>query len=457
MEDWIRQVGGREMWKNLIDRSLLERGTTVAVAVSGGRDSITLLALLHEHRQELDIRVCCVHVCHHIRENAEQDALAVQSFCRDRDIPFRRYDVDVLEAGKEISHCVEAAARTLRYRAFEECMKSGFADCVAVAHTADDVAETVLFNLIRGSGTGGASAMKPVLRLPSGNVIRPFYRASRAGVAALSRALELPICEDETNADLCYSRNRLRAQVLPALEQAHPGAVRNLLAFSERMGEIDAFLRRCAEGYLRNGCLSTRVPKACLPYALRIALADLGVRQNVTGKHVAAVANLLDLNAPLGKFVNLPDGVVARVDRVNGPAGAPERCIRLERPAPGNPPAFRENYRRAASRGEVEGTGFRITISENIVPGGLYGGADCIPESAVFRFPEPGDLFRKFGGGTKKLCDWFTDRKIPRDIRPRTPVLADGKRILAVFPYAVSEDLRLQPGAKPVCFLTSFL
>ena len=439
------------MWKFLQKQTLIVRGDRVAVAVSGGRDSVTLLAALRECRAELGIELSCVHVCHHLRPHAAADAGAVEALCAEWDVPFYRYDVRARSFARKNGLSLEAAARKLRYERFDAHLKAGLADKIAVAHTADDAAETALFNLVRGAGTGGWCAMRDVLPLAHGVVVRPFLEIFRSQVAAYWQEHRLPVWEDETNSDLAFSRNRIRSQALPALEQAHPGATGNILAFSRRMRELDDYLGETVDLFEEDGCISLMTPPALRYYAVRRVLRRLDGAADLSERCAKAVSRLFD-DPVTGRRVQLPHGAVAVVTHCAGREIAGRvRCVRVYRPT------TRTDFERPFEPGREETVvtkRYRIAVRYGEPSAALYGAAERIPAGSVFRYPRPGDTFRKFGGGTKKLCDWFTDRKIPREERDTVPVLACGSRILAVLPYAVSEDLRVAAGDAVVNFDT---
>ena len=424
---------------------LIGKGDRIAAAVSGGRDSMALLGALLLLRTELSLDLSCVHVVHGLRENGEADADAVEAFCREREIPFFRYRADVPGLLAEESLSVEAAARRLRYRIFDEHLGRGFCDKIAIAHTEEDFAETVLFHLIRGTGTGGLCAMRPSVARPRGEWIRPLFQVSRSEVAVFCSGHGLPVREDETNRDRTYSRNRLRLDAFPALEAAHPGATANLLAFARRMAGLDAFLEESARPYVGQDHIRADIPRPLLPYALRLVLGRGEGTEGLTERHISAAEKLLADGVP-GDRISLPHRRVLLLEREKD--GTSERRLRIaeESDFVRKPDGFYSESLpfRAGTLNLAELT---ICVGEEKSAGALAANAGAIPQDAVFRFPRAGDRIRPFGmKGTKSLGDFFTDRKISADTRRKTPVLASGNRILAVLPAAISEELRIREG-----------
>lgn len=202
---------------------LLEGATGVVVGVSGGLDSMTLLHLMCFGAAAPAIPVRAAHIDHRMRPGSGTDAEWVASACAEWGV-----ECDVHRAAEPVT--AEAAGRALRYRCFEEARTRLHPGAVTMtAHTADDQAETVLFRAARGSGPRGLSAIRP-RRLPA--VVRPLLPFRRAELEAFAREREIPFRDDPTNRDPRWTRNRLRHQVLPALEEAVPGAARALAALA---------------------------------------------------------------------------------------------------------------------------------------------------------------------------------------------------------------------------------
>ena len=203
---------------------LLDPATGAVVGVSGGLDSMTLLHLMRFGAAAPPIPVRAIHIDHHMRPGSGTDAEWVASKCAEWGV-----ECDVHRAAEPVT--TEAAGRALRYRCFEDARTRLHPGAVTMtAHTADDQAETVLFRAARGSGPRGLSAIRP-LRPPA--VVRPLLPFWRAELEAFAREREIPFRDDPTNRDPRWTRNRLRHQVLPALEEAVPGAARALAALAD--------------------------------------------------------------------------------------------------------------------------------------------------------------------------------------------------------------------------------
>jgi tRNA(Ile)-lysidine synthase len=196
--------------------SMVHAGDRIAVAVSGGADSIALLRLLEELRSSLGVTLCVVHFNHQLRLNdSDTDERFVASLARERAHTFIAGRADVAALAKQHRWNLEDAARRLRYDFFAKIIANGAATRVATAHTVDDQAETVLARLIRGTGLTGLGSIYPV----RGNVIRPLLEVRRAHLRTYLTAIKQKWCEDATNADTRRLRARVRQRLLPEMER----------------------------------------------------------------------------------------------------------------------------------------------------------------------------------------------------------------------------------------------
>jgi tRNA(Ile)-lysidine synthase len=220
----------------LRERALLDDARHVLVACSGGPDSQVLLHVLAALAPELGITLSAASVNHGLRPGAEADVALAGDLANELGVPFHALTVDV-GAGASL----QAQAREARYRALLACAAQHGAQCVAVGHTLDDQAETVLERLLRGTGIDGLAAIEP--RRADG-VIRPFIDAPRRLVRAYATAVGLVVANDPSNANPRFLRVRLRAQVLPALSAENPRVAQHLAALAEDARELRQLVAR---------------------------------------------------------------------------------------------------------------------------------------------------------------------------------------------------------------------
>lgn len=211
------------------EQQLIAAGDRVAVAVSGGADSMALLRLLLEARQELGMVVSVAHFNHRIRGvEADQDEQFVRSVAQQFDLQFHSGSGDVPAHAQEKKLSLETAARELRHAWFATLLQEGCADKIATAHTEDDQAETVLMRVIRGTGTRGLAGIAPWQK--DKGLIRPLLPVTRKEIENYLQHLGQPWREDQSNQDLRHSRNRIRHDLLPLLQRDYNPAVRETLA-----------------------------------------------------------------------------------------------------------------------------------------------------------------------------------------------------------------------------------
>lgn len=416
------------------------KGDKVIVACSGGADSMCLLSLLMQKQKETDFELVVLHVNHNIRDKeADRDEQFVREFCEKNNLKFTCTAVKALEYAKKYAKSVEQSARELRYEEFRKTLEKEKANKIAVAHHKDDQAETILMHIFRGSSIKGASGMASV----SGNIIRPLLDFSRKDIEEYNKQNKVPSVEDSTNSDVNYRRNFLRHQVLPEVEKIYPGAVNALCEFAKRCKIDDDFIEsQVPVALLKAGKTEVKIMQEAdeKPVAVKIrlikkAFEKIGVFADIEQKHLRAVLELFKMKS--GASVSLPcslygvkvyDGVVISKKKI--------KEKQTEKPF---------------VLGEVDFKGFgqiyAINITDKQDPefgdGNHYLDLAKIPFSAVWRTRKDGDLFTKFGSGTKKLNDYFTDKKVERALRDQIPVLAVGNKILAVAGMDISENVKI--------------
>jgi tRNA(Ile)-lysidine synthase len=270
-------------------------------AVSGGLDSMCLLCFLTAWCGAHGGTVTAAHFNHRLRAEADRDEAFVRDFCAARGIPFVRGEGDTLALAERDGLTVEEAARRLRYDFLDRAARETGCHWIFTAHHADDNAETVLLNLIRGSGSRGLRGI-PAVR---GNIARPFLELSRAELAAYAAAHHLPHVEDETNGDpAAAARNLLRLRVMPALREVNPRAVENIGRTAAILAREDEALDRWAaaltaaaretDGGVRmpGGTLAAAPDAVAHRAALDLLERACGHRRDLTAADAAAVVDL---------------------------------------------------------------------------------------------------------------------------------------------------------------------
>ena len=412
----------------------------VAAAVSGGSDSMALLSLLISSPKKYGAEVVAINVEHGIRgESSLSDSAFVKKFCDDNGVTCISYSVNAAEYAKTNKLSVEQAARILRYRCFEDAIKSGKCDVVATAHHALDNLESVLFNLFRGTGLKGVCGILP--RYDGGKIVRPLLKITKAEITEYISENDIPYVTDETNFCDDYTRNFLRLNIIPEIKKIFPDAERSAARFCELVSEDEDYLSSLSAAAIKteNGkaYLSADLPKPVFGRAEIAALKLLGVKKDWEKVHIDDAFALTKKET--GKSVNLLCGIVARREYDYVVFEKAE-----ETPRSGGMPS---PVLFAAGEWVFADKTLKIEIINKAgtdLKSGLFLAEEKVPANAVIRTMEPGDEFTKFGGGTKKLCDYLTDKKIPEPMRITLPIVAAGSDVLAIFGVAVSDKVKAE-------------
>ena len=417
------------------------QGARVLCAVSGGLDSMCLLDFMV--RQE-EFSVIAAHFNHRLRgENADRDERFVRDVCAARGIPFVSGDGDTRALAEREGLTVEEAARRLRYAFLEQMARSYRCGAILTAHHADDNAETMLLNLVRGTGSAGLAGIPPA----RGNVCRPFLQITRAELQEYAAAHDIPHVEDETNTDPdAAARNLLRQSVIPVLRQLNPRFAENMARTASILQAENEALEALAKdladqaGELPEGVtipcmLLTEAPEAVAERTvLRLMAQAAGHRKDLTAAHVTAVLDLARGNRT-DLEVSLPYGLTARRKKYSL-----ELTRRALRPVP---------VALALNAGADFG-GVRVRVSDRPEPEAL---PMWLPEGAVMAVTSwrPGDRLRLPGSrgsrSFKRLC---ADRGLTPEERDLLPVLRVGDAPAADPLFGVHADFAPRSGERTV-------
>jgi tRNA(Ile)-lysidine synthase len=420
----------------------------VLVAVSGGSDSIGLLAILSALRRRLEIDLVVGHVNHRLRgADSDRDEQCAAAAAARAGVPLVRADLgDRLRGAANL----EARARELRYRALHR-LASG-ADCsrIATGHTRDDQAETVLLRLIRGSGIGGLAGIEPVR---ADGVMRPLLDCARSDVEAYVRAVGHPYRSDASNADQRFLRARVRHTLLPLLTELNPAVVDNLARLATMSAAEKTIVQQWSADQLRDlQCdgeldlerLRTRPPEL-QGHIIRAWLLGSGVDADaLTARHVDAVTRLARGDAPSGQ-TRLRNAVVARrygrLYRARASSGEPSSAHALP---PGAIAIMPGGWRIEALPFEGRQPGRPVTAD-------LWSAvcdATALSEDLLVRTARVGERVQPLGlgGRHRKLSDLFIDRKVPAAERKTYPVVSYHEEIVWVPGVVRTELLRVRAG-----------
>ena len=472
--------------RNALRRSGLSPGARLVVAVSGGPDSLALLHSLKRLQGKTALELHGAHLDHGLRgEASAADARFVAQTFRALSIPLTSGSADVEAYRARRSMSLEEAAREVRYDFLARVATEQDADAVALGHTAADQVETVLMHIVRGSGLAGLAGMEPSVRrsiaphirhsCASGNpfpesctvggtellLVRPLLAIVREDTLAYCEALGLEPRLDESNRSPLMTRNRVRMDVMPLLEELNPQVRNALLRLSrvarQQISHLDEQLASLPPGAMRVEAGTVTLDRslvATLPAAVRLHLLRLAVataRGDLDGIYQAHLDRMDGMLAgSASRTADLPGGLAFSVgyDEATltfGPPPQPDMPPPLTRAHPLNVP------------GETAAEGWLVTAhiapahDETPPDGALTARLDpgLAGEPLSLRPRQPGDRFQPLGmTGRKKLKDFLIDEKVPRAHRDRIPLLVTPRGIAWVPGHRVAEWAKLPPGAQ---------
>ena len=424
--------------------ALIPPGGGVLCALSGGADSMYLLCRLLDGRERYGWTVQAAHLNHGLRETAGRDENFVRSWCARHSVPLTVGTADAATFAARESLGVEEAGRTLRYAFLEETARQEGLALIATGHHAGDNAETVLMNLIRGCGLNGLTGI-PERR---GNIVRPMLNVTRREIGDYLNEHRVPHVEDETNTDPAYTRNRVRLQLLPLLEQLNPQAAAHIASAARRLREDEQELSRQAapaadqaldvpEGVAVNVQALRELPH---PIALR-ACAQLLDRAGLGGEaiHLEQLLRLAQCDDPSAQ-IDVPGGSARRQYEL--------LVLSHQTASDAEPPAPWE-----LAEGENRWGDWTIRCIRAECPGKAYvspGEFYLKPERYLIRPRREGDAITLGRRPEKSLKRLMIEARVPAHRREEIPVLALGPQVAAVGGFGPDRAFLAEPGQPAV-------
>lgn len=417
--------------------------TPLLLGFSGGADSSALLCLLAAYAKQHGTPLSVAHVNHGIRG---ADANRDEAFCREAaerlGLPFYVLHANVPEEAIRKGESIETCARRVRYEWFDRIMREREIPLLATAHNANDNLETVLFNMVRGSGLGGICGIPACRQTAHGLLIRPILRMEKEDILALCEREKISFVTDCTNTDTDYTRNRIRAELVPTLKEINPGAVRNVSHLCESLHEDSLCLLTMTNWFLEELRKENAIeveklcgsPPAIVNRALLLLFTEASEGQTLEYTHMVALRKLAKEAVPHSS-VSLPGHMEAVIE--NG-------CLVFrKREEPQKIPDYAVELKEGSNL--ISQTNAEIVIGNsqktiNIYKKSilLYLDSATINGTLTARRRRGGDRLR-CGGMTKSVKKLFCDKKIPLALRDRIPILCDRDGIVAV-PFVAVRD-----------------
>lgn len=437
----------RKFFETVRKYNMINEGDHIILGVSGGADSLCLLFLLIELQKEVSFRITVVHVEHGIRgEESLKDARFVEQICRQQQVEFHMESVDIRQIAAREHLSVEEAGRKARYDTFERVLSERGANKIAVAHNRNDQAETMLWNMARGSGMNGAAGIRPV----RGNIIRPLLECDRTEIEGYLKDRNVIWREDRTNQEMDYTRNVLRGQVFPLLkEKVNAKSPEHFAALGEEIQRTEEYLDKLVNEKLKNilyleehgGVLLIEelckeddfLKERMIRQALKLSGCPL---KDLTRVHVSQICSLLQGQS--GRQTMLPGGWTVRREFEK---------LHMEK----------KTLSYSFTEGKIEEKRAKIRIFPNknqIIPRKKYTkwfSYDKISNDFQIRTRQPGDyLIINHLGQKKKLKEYLVEEKVPLCIRNQIPLVARGHEIIWVVGYRISENYKITKETKEI-------
>jgi tRNA(Ile)-lysidine synthase len=460
----------------LADHKMIEPGDTVLLGVSGGPDSVALLYGLLELKQELNIELAIAHLNHCARgAESDRDARFVENLGEALQIKTLIETIDVPTEQGVSKNSFQETARNLRLDFFQKAMIQVGATKIALGHTSDDQVETVLMNLLRGSGLKGVGGMSPVRDA----YIRPLFDCTRSEIIDFLSDRKITYCQDSSNEKMDYLRNRVRLELIPFLQkQYNPKITENLFEASGIFRAENDCLEILEDKEFDRIVLKSSQSESlemdigyfvALPLALKRRLVRKGIQsikgdlRKVSFFHIQEVLHLFD-KAQKGKRIDLPGNleVLCRGDRVEfkrilesgssistSDESRVSECVR-PLTIPGETQIWEAGLTLKAEIIDPVKTGFSTEQANQ-----AFLDFDKTGSLVMIRFFQAGDRLKPLGmNGTKKLKSIFIDEKVPREIRSSVPILTTGDNIIIwVYGTRIAHDYRVTPDTSRVLFI----
>ncbi len=442
----------RQFKKFLIDNELVLKDEKILLGISGGADSMSMLHLFLLFRDEFKNEIAVAHLNHGIRgKEADEDEEYVRIFCRNNLIPFMSKKVNLYDIVKETKMTIEEAGRVLRYSFFDECLKKLNYDKIATAHNEDDNVETVLMNIIRGSGIDGISGIKK----KRDNIIRPMIIFKRDKIDEYCIKNNIIPRTDFTNKDNIYFRNKIRNELIPYLKvNFNVSICESIIRLSENAAEDCNYLNKIAKGCLEKYCklngdsviikkdifdLDEAIINRVLRESFKLLKDSLS---NVEKKHIKDIIDLQKNSS--GKMIDLKESITA----VNsyGDIHLFKKLLSYEQIL------YKELY---IGENVIENFDYYINIdiisndkfnlTKNKYPLVKYFDYSKIKnKKIILRNRKDDDFFNPLGmDGKKKLNQYFIDKKVPRRDRDNISLICFGEEIGWIFNHQISNKFKI--------------
>ena len=394
------------------------KGDTIVCATSGGVDSMTLLNLLINYRNNHDIKIICAHINHNFREESIEEYDFVKNYCKNNNVIFEGTIFEKHKSGN-----FESEARKKRYSYFESIINKYNAQYLLTAHHGDDLIETILMRLVRGSTFEGYKGFSLISNRDKYKILRPLIYLSKSDILDYAKNNNIEYRDDKTNYDIAYTRNRYRLQMLPLLKKENKNVHHKFIKFSNNINEVCNFINdsviKAYNNLYKNGKIDIILAKKTDIFVLKKVIEKIlkDIYSNdivyINDSHIESIIKLINSKKP-NSLINLPLDISAVKDY---------------------------NYLKIGKNKSFDNYKMEIKDDEIILPNGILKKVDntnltnnyiCHLNSSTIKLPlyvrnrNNGDTIEVLGlNGKKKIKDIFINEKINKEKRDNYPIVVD--------------------------------
>lgn len=447
------------------EKQMVRPGEKIILGVSGGPDSMALWEIMQEVAKQMRLDLIIAHVNHSLRPEADVEEEYVRNLVKERNVRGFFHKLEIKELARQSKTSVEDTARRERYAFFHKVLQETGASRIATAHHRDDVAETVLLHLLRGSGIKGLRGIMPI----NNGIIRPLLPLAKNEILDFLAERKVKYFIDKSNNDTIYMRNRIRHELIPLLQEGYnPAIIETLNQLADIAREENEAMEKISQSLWCEALIHQDVEKITLDvnslnemevaFRRRIilkALTDIG---GYTGWNLQDVTRVMEITSKSGsgRIIKLKKGI--RVNKVY------DRIIFITQ----TPPKESFFYKLESVPSVVQVLendalySFELKDGDNFDPekGTVYLDYDKLPLPLVIRSRLPGDYFYPQGmNGKKKLKDYFIDRKIPYFSRDKLPLLSNpsDNRIWAILDqHRIDKDVAVNNSTRRILVIKKF-
>lgn len=444
----------KKVKENIIKNNLILKGEKILIMISGGGDSVGLFYVLNELKKELDFEIVFFHLNHKIRKEAICDAKLVENIAKSENIKFYYFEEDIIKIAEKNNLSVEEAGREMRYKLAFDVMKKEGCGKIATAHHIADNAESVLLNLIRGSGVKGVCSIEN----KNERIIRPFINIKKEEILSFLKEKNIEYATDLTNFDTNYTRNFVRGEIIPKLNEVNERAVEHILNFSRTQSLAYDLINSLADEVKINKkdkYVSVNVPdledkKEIVKRQIVLNMIEkAGLKKNIKYSQIENIINLLNNKTTFD--INLNNGytIKRRYDKL---------MVIKDEKKENKDFLYTLDIKNLKENKEylIENNLFILKflkINKNNFKKRNVKYIDCgkIQGNITIRNRLAQDKFSPFGlKGKKSVKKYFIEKKIPKEKRHSIPIILEGDNIIYVGGEEISEKYKVDKSTKNI-------